>query len=365
MTPLQGALPAVGFSATGRGAAASSEVGHGSRGLSFADLFGALASGAYPPLATTPLTNSLPAPEASAADLSALLSELGLEVDTAALQPGPGEEKFGAEQGSLLEGLSLLLSEGRLSVDGSSAAASVPAELRSSGADTALAMTPAVGMESRPGPVEALLATPAGSAASTANALPPGILEALHTLAQASQPPAATEGGSGNALAAALPASAPERSLDAAAGRLPPAPALPPRELQATVSRTFEHVTWMSREGVHEARLQLEPAHLGRVDIRLDVEGSEARLHLGSQQASVREALEAVLPRLRDALAEQGMNLTDASVADPGRDDSSGDAGRRESPGEAAANTDEAGATEHEAAGAHSARSAGLLDAYA
>lgn len=204
-----------------------------------------------------------------------------------------------------------------------------------------------------------------GLASASATGGQAGLPDALNSLATAGQPSAGSEAQGGSTLAAGLQASAPERQLDVAAGRLPQPAPLPPQEFRATVSQTLEQVAWMSREGVHQARLQLEPAHLGRVDIWLDLEAGEARLHLGAQQAQVREALEAVLPRLRDALAEQGMTLTDASVSHSGRDDASGESGRGDRAGSSAGFAEDAVAADEAGSALHDMSASGLLDIYA
>lgn len=154
-----------------------------------------------------------------------------------------------------------------------------------------------------------------------ATALPAAIGETLRGL---NVPSGQTSAGEvGGTVAGLVQAGGNERALDTLAPRMPHTPAQQPREAQAAVAQTLERVAWMSREGLHQAKLQLDPAHLGRVDILLDLEGGDARLQFSAQQPQVKEALEAVLPRLREALAEQGMNLTDASVSYSGQEASS------------------------------------------
>ncbi len=112
-------------------------------------------------------------------------------------------------------------------------------------------------------------------------------------------------------------------------------PALPPTaqllgqpgasagETRAAAEQAMERVVWMAarQQGVSQARLQLHPAHLGKIDIRLDVQGREASVVLNVQNAPVREAVEAMLPRLREQLEDQGLQLGDASVFDSGPED--------------------------------------------
>lgn len=87
---------------------------------------------------------------------------------------------------------------------------------------------------------------------------------------------------------------------------------------QAVAEQAYQRVVWMSREGINKARVHLSPPELGRIDIRLELDGTDARLQLGTQNASVRDVLEGMLPRLRDAMSQQGLNLSEANVSDHG-----------------------------------------------
>ena len=213
----------------------------------------------------------------------------------------------------------------------------------------------------------AALAAPESPALPAIDAAAATLREALPgSFARTPSPAAgAMDAGGTYALTGSAQPAAAEQQLASAAGRqAQPAP-LSPQDLRATVTQTFEQVSWMSKEGVHQARLQLEPAHLGRLDIWLDIEAGEARLHLGAQQAQVREALESVLPRLRDALAEQGLTLTDASVSHSGRDDlPSGDQrGKAAAQGALAGEEDVAG--DEPALASQNLSTPGLVDIYA
>ncbi|WP_131917566.1 flagellar hook-length control protein FliK [Chromatocurvus halotolerans] len=293
------------------------------------------------------------APETLSAAILTLLA--GLDPDLTAL-PHPLQQGEGGSAPT--NDLRQWLLQQRLPA---SEAASMAEEL----ADEAAGQSPTLiaGFDSRLAASETAGLAPVST--SAAGGAPPGLLDALQSLATAGQPPAGTDAQAGSALAGGMQASVPERQLDVAASRLPQPAPLPQQEFRATVSQTLEQVAWMSREGVHQARLQLEPAHLGRVDIWLDLEAGEARLHLGAQQAQVREALEAVLPRLRDALAEQGMTLTDASVSHSGRDDASGESGRGDRAGSSAGFAEDAVAADEAASPLHDLSASGLLDIYA
>ncbi|MDT8438386.1 MAG: flagellar hook-length control protein FliK [Wenzhouxiangellaceae bacterium] len=139
---------------------------------------------------------------------------------------------------------------------------------------------------------------------------------------------------------------------------------MPPAHYQAATQQTFDRVAWMVREGLRSARLQLDPPELGRVDIRLEMDGLDTRIQLSAGQAGVREALEAMLPRLREALGQQGLNLADASVADQQNRSQSEAQGPADTVDVLAENAEDSAATPSDGVGDRLAGDA-LLSAYA
>jgi flagellar hook-length control protein FliK len=71
----------------------------------------------------------------------------------------------------------------------------------------------------------------------------------------------------------------------------------------------------MAREGESVAQLKLVPQELGPLDIQITIKDSEASVHFGAANAETRAALESSLPRLRELLSAQGLQLTNASVS--------------------------------------------------
>ncbi|MCC5863189.1 MAG: flagellar hook-length control protein FliK [Gammaproteobacteria bacterium] len=70
----------------------------------------------------------------------------------------------------------------------------------------------------------------------------------------------------------------------------------------------------MVQQGLQQAQLRIHPEHLGPLEVRLRTEGDAVQVTLTSPHASVREALESALPRLRDTLGEHGLSLAQADV---------------------------------------------------
>ena len=78
------------------------------------------------------------------------------------------------------------------------------------------------------------------------------------------------------------------------------------------------------RDGMAEMRLQLDPADLGEIELRVRTMDGVVRGQMMVQQAEVKQLLDAQLNRLREALEEQGLELGGLDV-DLARDQHSGD----------------------------------------
>ena len=79
-------------------------------------------------------------------------------------------------------------------------------------------------------------------------------------------------------------------------------------------------VMYLSSANLKSADIQLEPAELGRLDIRVNIAADQsAQVNFMSGHAGVREALDSQMHRLRDMLAQQGMNQVDVNVSDQSR----------------------------------------------
>ncbi|UZE27622.1 flagellar hook-length control protein FliK [Pseudomonas asplenii] len=79
-------------------------------------------------------------------------------------------------------------------------------------------------------------------------------------------------------------------------------------------------VMYLSSASLKSADIQLEPAELGRLDIKVNMSADQAtQISFISGHAGVREALEGNMFRLRDMLQQQGLGQADVSVSDQAR----------------------------------------------
>ena len=75
-----------------------------------------------------------------------------------------------------------------------------------------------------------------------------------------------------------------------------------------------ERIMRMVESGNWDTEMELNPARLGTIRIRLSMEGSELQVAMSSQNAGVRDLLEASMPRLRDGLSDSGIALANSTV---------------------------------------------------
>ncbi len=76
-----------------------------------------------------------------------------------------------------------------------------------------------------------------------------------------------------------------------------------------------EKVVWMTKQAVPSAELNLNPRNLGPVSIRVEVSQDQASVAFTTQHALVKEAIDAAMPRLREMLNAQQLNLVDVNVS--------------------------------------------------
>ena len=80
-------------------------------------------------------------------------------------------------------------------------------------------------------------------------------------------------------------------------------------------------ITTFVRDGIEHARLHLNPADMGPVQVTIQIDGGTAAVHLSADDAQTRQALEQALPMLAGSLREEGLTLTGGGVSQQARQD--------------------------------------------
>ncbi|MFI3138399.1 MAG: flagellar hook-length control protein FliK [Methylococcaceae bacterium] len=74
-------------------------------------------------------------------------------------------------------------------------------------------------------------------------------------------------------------------------------------------------IIWMTNQNISSAELKLNPQHLGPISIHIDMQKDQATVSFTAQNAGVKEMLEASIPKLREMMQSQQLNLAEVSVS--------------------------------------------------
>jgi|AntRauTorcE11897_2_1112592.scaffolds.fasta_scaffold01021_15 flagellar hook-length control protein FliK len=86
--------------------------------------------------------------------------------------------------------------------------------------------------------------------------------------------------------------------------------------VQANAEALANRISTMQARGMQIAEMRLDPPDLGNLRVQIKMQGDQASVIFQSPNAQARDLLENALPRLKEMLEEQGLNLADASVSE-------------------------------------------------
>jgi len=95
------------------------------------------------------------------------------------------------------------------------------------------------------------------------------------------------------------------------------------------------------------AEIKLDPPELGSMMVRVQVQNDQAQLHVVAQHSQTRDMLEQAMPRLRELMQEQGLQLADAQVGRQDRQEQGGLADGQAQQGFSATGSEEEGDVEN------------------
>jgi len=89
-----------------------------------------------------------------------------------------------------------------------------------------------------------------------------------------------------------------------------------PLDIQSKHAATMmgERVMMMISQGKQEVKIRLDPAELGSMFIKVNVQQDQLQLNIQTQAGLSKEIIEQNMPRLREQLAQQGIQLGEANV---------------------------------------------------
>lgn len=102
-------------------------------------------------------------------------------------------------------------------------------------------------------------------------------------------------------------------------------------------------------QNIQSAQLQLDPPELGPLTVKVHVQHDQATVSFVASNAAVKDALDASLPKLKELLQEQGLELADANVQDQSQQREQQREGRGDGKGTLMATTSASSSSELEA----------------
>ena len=75
-----------------------------------------------------------------------------------------------------------------------------------------------------------------------------------------------------------------------------------------------EHIVWLGNHGIKSAIIKIHPDDLGPLEISIKVVKDSASVNINSPSSHVCEIVDQALPRLREMMAEQGLNLSEVNI---------------------------------------------------
>lgn len=108
-----------------------------------------------------------------------------------------------------------------------------------------------------------------------------------------------------------------------------------PLDLQqpTAAAKLMERVMYQVHQKIQTAEVQLHPEDLGAMQIKLSLQQDQVTVQFLVQQSAAKEAVEQQLPRLKDLLQQQGMQLADGQVEQRQSGNSGQSAGRQSQQG--------------------------------
>ena len=94
-----------------------------------------------------------------------------------------------------------------------------------------------------------------------------------------------------------------------------PAPLATPVQQPQWGDDLGNRVVWMVKQDIKAADIRLNPAHLGPLEVKISMQQDQVSVSFSSNHATVREALDAAMPRLREMLTDNGLQLTNANIS--------------------------------------------------
>lgn len=87
-----------------------------------------------------------------------------------------------------------------------------------------------------------------------------------------------------------------------------------PMDSEQWVDSFSEHIVWFNQQGIKSALIKITPDDLGPLEINIKVVKDMTSVDIVSHSIQAKEILEQALPRLKDMMSVQGLELTEVTI---------------------------------------------------
>lgn len=77
-----------------------------------------------------------------------------------------------------------------------------------------------------------------------------------------------------------------------------------------------KQIAWMASQNIRSAEIKLTPTNLGAIEVRVEMNEDKLNIAFSSRDAGVRDSLEQAMPKLREMMEEQGLDLGNTDVSE-------------------------------------------------
>jgi flagellar hook-length control protein FliK len=76
-----------------------------------------------------------------------------------------------------------------------------------------------------------------------------------------------------------------------------------------------DHIAWLGKNEITSAMIKIHPEELGPIEINIKVVKDVASVNIISHSAQVRDIMDQAIPKLRDVMSAQGLNLSEVQIS--------------------------------------------------
>ena len=109
------------------------------------------------------------------------------------------------------------------------------------------------------------------------------------------------------------------------------APFTVPLQSEAADESLTSNIKWMLGDGVRNAVINIAPSGMGPISVSIDMNNENTNVSIIATQGATREALDAMLPRLREQLGAQGFENVRVDIADGRNENARGNSNQQQS----------------------------------